>query len=154
VVENGTGRSAALGARPVGGKTGTTEDHVDAWFAGFTRQIATTVWMGFPDGKRKMENVRGIAVTGGSFPAQIWRAFMERAVEDMPVEGFGKPSFEGEVLNESPTPSPSPSPTTSPVQSLPPVPSVTPKPKETKTPGPPSPSPSSSPTAAPTEGSG
>ena len=148
VVKNGTGRSAALGARPVGGKTGTTEDHVDAWFAGFTRQIATTVWMGFPDGKRNMENVRGIAVTGGSFPAQIWRAFMERAVEDLPIEGFGKPSFEGEVLNESPTPSPSPSPspTATPIQSLPPAPT----PKETKTPGPPSPSPTSSPTSAPT----
>ncbi len=154
VVKNGTGRSAALGARPVGGKTGTTEDHVDAWFAGFTRQIATTVWMGFPDGKRKMKDVRGIAVTGGSFPAQIWRAFMERAVEKMPVEGFGKPSFEGEVLNESPTPSPSPSPTSSPLQSLPPVPTATPTPKETKTPEPPSPSPSASPSAAPSGGGG
>ncbi|MGH2727003.1 MAG: transglycosylase domain-containing protein, partial [Actinomycetota bacterium] len=79
VVKEGTGTRAQLGSRPVGGKTGTTEDHVDAWFSGFTRQIATTVWMGFPDGKRKMKNVRGIAVTGGSFPAQIWKAFMERA---------------------------------------------------------------------------
>ena len=52
---------------------------------------------------------------------------MERAVEEMPVEGFGKPSFEGEVLNESPTPSPSPSPTTSPLQSLPPVPTTDPE---------------------------
>ena len=154
VVEKGTGRRADLGARPVGGKTGTTEDHVDAWFGGFTRQIATTVWMGFPDGKRKMENVRGIAVTGGSFPAQIWRAFMEIAVADMPVEGFGKPTFEGEVLNESPSPSPSPSatPTPTPVASLPPNPN--PSPSSTKSP---KPSPSSSPSQpspAPTGGGG
>jgi membrane peptidoglycan carboxypeptidase len=155
VVESGTGGRADLGSRPVGGKTGTTEDHVDAWFAGFTRQIATTVWMGFPDGKRKMENVRGIAVTGGSFPAQIWRAFMEPVVADMPVQGFGTPTFEGEVLNESPTPSPSPSPTTtpSPKATLPPGPTTTPKPKETKTPGPSS-SPSPSPSPAPSGGGG
>ncbi|MEX2557298.1 MAG: PBP1A family penicillin-binding protein [Actinomycetota bacterium] len=156
VVESGTGGRADLGSRPVGGKTGTTEDHVDAWFAGFTRQIATTVWMGFPDGKRKMQNVRGIAVTGGSFPAQIWREFMEPVMETMPVEGFGKPTFEGEILNESPTPSPSPSSTKTPtpVATLPPVQTETPKPKETKTPGPPSPSPTSSPSAAPSGGGG
>ncbi|MGH2726000.1 MAG: transglycosylase domain-containing protein, partial [Actinomycetota bacterium] len=114
-------------------------------------QIATTVWMGFPDGKRKMKNVRGIAVTGGSFPAQIWKAFMERAMEGMPVEGFGKPSFEGEVLNESPTPSPSPSPSPTPSPtatfSLPPAPTPTPT-KTNK------PTPSSSPSPGSTGGGG
>jgi penicillin-binding protein 1A len=152
VVQKGTGKRADLGARPVGGKTGTTEDHVDAWFAGFTRQIATTVWMGFPDGKRKMENVRGIAVTGGSFPAQIWRAFMEAAVADMPIEGFGKPTFGGEVLNESPSPSPTPSTTTipTPVTSLSPTPSPTPSSTKPS----PSPSGSGSPSPAPSKGGG
>ena len=159
VVENGTGRRADMGSRPVGAKTGTTEEHVDAWFQGFTRQITTGVWMGFPDGKRRMTNVRGIAVTGSSFPAQIWRAFMDDAIAELelPSEGFGKPSFDGEILNEepTPTPTPSPSPSTTVVQSLPPAPTQTPKPKETKTPGPePSGSPSPAPTAQSTGGGG
>jgi penicillin-binding protein 1A len=153
VVQKGTGRSAKLGARPVGGKTGTTEDHVDAWFVGFTRQISTAVWMGYPEGGRTMEHVRGIAVTGGSFPAQIWKSYMEKAVEGTPVQGFGKPTFAGEVLNGSPTPSPSPSPTgsSSPVPTV--VPSTAPtspepKPSPTKTKPQPSPSPSPSSTPA------
>ncbi|MGH2785177.1 MAG: transglycosylase domain-containing protein [Actinomycetota bacterium] len=155
VVEKGTGRRADLGSRPVGGKTGTTEDHVDAWFQGFTRQISTGVWMGFPDGKRKMTNVRGIAVSGGSFPAQIWRAFMEDAIAELelPIEGFGKPSFDGEILNATPTPSPTPSTTL--VPSLPPSTSPTPTPKQTKTPGPdPTGSPSPSPAATSSGGGG
>ncbi len=149
VVKSGTGTRARLGARPVGGKTGTTENHIDAWFVGFTRQISTAVWMGYPEGKRTMERVRGIAVTGGSFPAQIWKAFMEKAVEGMPVEGFGKPTFAGEELNASPTPSstPSPTPSTTVVPSLPPSKSPEPKPSPTKTNN--SPSPSASPAATP-----
>ena len=149
VVENGTGRSAQLGDRPVGGKTGTTEDHVDAWFMGFTRQISTALWMGYPEGGRTMERVRGIAVTGSSFPAQIWRAFMEKAVEGMPVVGFGKPSFEGEELNASPTATPSPSaaPSTTVVPSVVPTKSTEPQPSPTKTQQP-DPSPSPSPTAS------
>jgi penicillin-binding protein 1A len=155
VVQKGTGRSAQLGNRPVGGKTGTTEDHVDAWFVGFTKQISTAVWMGYPKGGRTMEHVRGIAVTGGSFPAQIWKAYMERAVEGTPVEGFGKPTFAGEVLNGSPTPSPSPSPSGPTSTVLPSVvpsnPEPQPSPTKTKQPNP-SPSPSSSPTGAATGG--
>jgi penicillin-binding protein 1A len=144
VVKKGTGTRARLGSRPVGGKTGTTEDHVDAWFVGFTRQISTAVWMGYPEGGR-MERVRGISVTGGSFPAQIWRTFMEKAVEGMPVEGFGKPTFEGEVLNASPTPTPSPTPSTTVIPSVTPS-SVEPKPSPTKSKTPtPAPSPSASP---------
>jgi membrane peptidoglycan carboxypeptidase len=105
--------------------------------------------MGFPDGKRKMTNVRGIAVSGSSFPAQIWRAFMEDAIAELelPIEGFGKPTLEGEILNEEPSPTPSPSTTVLP--SLP----ATPTPKETKTPGPPpSDEPSPTPTGAPSGG--
>jgi len=141
VVQKGTGRSAQLGGRPVGGKTGTTESHIDAWFSGFTRQIATTVWMGYPDGHHTMQNVRGIAVTGGSFPAEIWRDYMEKAVDGMPVEGFGQPAFGGETLNATPSGSPSPSPSGSSrtvVPSLPPSksPEPLPSPTTTKTPSP------------------
>jgi penicillin-binding protein 1A len=150
VVAKGTGTKAKLPGRPTAAKTGTTENHVDAWFSGFTRQIATTVWMGYPDGsKRTMENVRGIAVVGGSFPADIWKAYMEKAVEGTPVEGFGKPTFAGEMLNATPTASPSPSPSgpsSTVLPSLPPTTSPEPKPSQTKKPMP-SPSDSSSPVA-------
>jgi penicillin-binding protein 1A len=142
VVQKGTGKRAQLGNRPVGGKTGTTENHVDAWFAGFTRQVSTVVWMGYAEGSSKtMEHVRGIAVTGGSFPAEIWKLYMEKAVEGMPVEPFGKPVFTGETLSPSPSASSSPSPSGPTV-----VPSVLPSSPEPK-PSPtkdnkPSPSPS------------
>jgi len=152
VVRKGTGRSAQLGNRPIGGKTGTTEDHVDAWFVGFTKQISTAVWMGYPEGGRTMEHVRGIAVTGGSFPAQIWKAYMEKAVEGTPVEGFGKPTFAGEVLNASPTPSPSPSPSGPKPTVVPSIVPSTPEPKPSPTKTKPPPSPSPSPTGAPTGG--
>jgi len=152
VVQKGTGKRAQLGNRPVGGKTGTTENHVDAWFCGFTRQISTVVWMGYPQGGRTMEHVRGIAVTGGSFPAMIWKAYMEKAVEGTPVEPFGKPNFGGETLGATPVATTTSSPTATPTATptvLPTTPG--PKPSPTKTPKPkPSPSPSPSPTGAAT----
>jgi membrane peptidoglycan carboxypeptidase len=153
VVQKGTGQRAQLGNRPVGGKTGTTENHVDAWFSGFTRQIATTVWMGYPQGGRTMEHVRGIAVTGGSFPAMIWKAFMEKAVEGMPVEGFGKPNFGGETLGATPVPTSttSPSATPSAIPSIMPSKTPEPNPSPTNT-GKPKPSPSPSPTGTATAG--
>jgi len=85
VVTDGTGRGAAIG-RPVAGKTGTTQDNIDAWFVGYTPQLATAVWVGFPDASRPMNNVRGRAVTGGSFPTQIFSDVMRRAHESLPVE--------------------------------------------------------------------
>jgi len=75
----GTGTGAAIG-RPAAGKTGTTDDHADAWFAGFTPDLTTVVWVGYPQGEIPMESVHGISVFGGSFPADIWRLYMERAV--------------------------------------------------------------------------
>jgi penicillin-binding protein 1A len=75
----GTGTRANFG-RPAAGKTGTTDDHADAWFCGYLPNLAATVWVGYPQAEIPMENVHGIAVAGGSFPAEIWRLFMERAV--------------------------------------------------------------------------
>jgi 1A family penicillin-binding protein len=159
VVRVGTGTRAQLGSRPVGGKTGTTEEHTDAWFAGFTRQIATTVWMGFPEGGRNMNHVRGIAVTGGSFPARIWKAFMEKATQGMPEMGFGRPSFSGQTMSPSPTGSPSATPSPTASASLPPTLPPVPTPSTTKPPKPtPTPtgtgSPSPHPTASPAGGGG
>ena len=78
-VQYGTGTGAAL-IRPAAGKTGTTDDHADAWFAGYTPDLTTVVWVGYPQGEIPMESVHGISVSGGSFPAEIWRLFMQRAL--------------------------------------------------------------------------
>jgi penicillin-binding protein 1A len=78
-MQYGTGTGAAL-VRPAAGKTGTTDDHADAWFAGFTPDLTTVVWIGYPQGEIPMESVHGIAVSGGSFPADIWRRYMTRAL--------------------------------------------------------------------------
>ena len=52
--------------RPAAGKTGTTDKHADAWFVGYTPDLATAVWMGYQAGEIPMENVHGIAVSGGA----------------------------------------------------------------------------------------
>lgn len=127
VVEDGTATSAQIG-RPVAGKTGTTQDNRDAWFAGYVPQMATVVWMGYPvekgpdkkagtaDDVSPLMNycglaycrpVHGIDVTGGSFPAQIWRAYMIAAVEGMDVKYFVDPAYEpSTVINPIPPPPP------------------------------------------------
>jgi len=89
-VRYGTGTRAAFG-RPAAGKTGTTDKHADAWFVGYTPDLSTAVWMGYPAGEIPMENVHGIAVSGGSFPAQIWRTLMERTIGLRPAREFSAP---------------------------------------------------------------
>ena len=71
-VRYGTGSAAALDV-PVFGKTGTTQDHRDAWFIGFTEDLVVGVWVGNDD------HTPMNGVTGGGLPAQIWRRFVERA---------------------------------------------------------------------------
>lgn len=87
----GTGTRASFG-RPAAGKTGTTDDHADAWFVGYTPDLATAVWMGYTRGEIPMTNVHGISVSGGSFPAEIWRRFMQPALESRPVAEFRPPA--------------------------------------------------------------
>jgi penicillin-binding protein 1A len=89
-IRSGTGTRAAL-SRPAAGKTGTTDKHADAWFVGYTPGLATAVWMGYTRGEIPMENVHGISVTGGSFPAEIWRRFMEPALAGRPAREFPAP---------------------------------------------------------------
>jgi len=81
VVTSGTGTGANIG-RPIAGKTGTTSDYRDAWFVGFTPQLATGVWVGNDDNKEMKK------VTGGNLPASIWREFMSKAMEGKPVQGI------------------------------------------------------------------
>ena len=82
VVTQGTGRQAALPGRPVAGKTGTTENYGDAWFVGYTPQLVTAVWVGYPNKLVPMTSqFHGAPVAGGTFPALIWKAFMEKALK-------------------------------------------------------------------------
>jgi penicillin-binding protein 1A len=90
VIQRGTGRAADIG-RPAAGKTGTSQEWRDAWFNGFTPFLATSVWMGHPEGQVSMHDVGGRRVTGGSFPAQIWAAYMGPASEPFPPLGFHAP---------------------------------------------------------------
>ncbi|MDQ1566886.1 MAG: penicillin-binding protein [Actinomycetota bacterium] len=83
VVGEGTGRAAGLG-RPVAGKTGTTENNVDAWFVGYVPQVATAVWVGY-DPQHPMTSVHHRAVTGGSFPAAIFGDLMRTGLAGVPV---------------------------------------------------------------------
>ena len=92
VVTSGTATRAQLPGRQVAGKTGTTEKHGDAWFVGFTKQLATAVWMGSPEAQVPMNNVGGINVFGGTFPALVWHNFMVEAMAGLPVESFVAPA--------------------------------------------------------------
>ncbi len=96
-VQGGTGTRAQLpDGRPAAGKTGTAQNFEDAWFVGFTPQLATAVWMGHPEEKVPMNNVQGVGgVTGGSFPARVWGGFMRRALEASPVVEFPDPVSDG-----------------------------------------------------------
>ncbi len=86
VVSSGTGTGASIG-RPQAGKTGTTEDHADAWFVGYTPDLVASVWVGYPEGRISMGGM-----TGGSLPATIWHNFMSGALKGTPATPFSKSS--------------------------------------------------------------
>ena len=89
VVSYGTGKAARLSGYPVAGKTGTTENYGDAWFVGYTPDLVTAVWVGYPDELRPMlTEYHGRPVAGGTYPALIWKAFMENAAA-VPARGHG-----------------------------------------------------------------
>jgi penicillin-binding protein 1A len=84
VITSGTGTAAQLPDRPAAGKTGTTENYGDAWFVGYTPQLVTAVWVGYPNKLVPMlTQFHGSAVVGGTYPALIWKAFMEPALAAM-----------------------------------------------------------------------
>ncbi len=93
VITEGTGKGANIG-RPAAGKTGTTSDYKDAWFGGYTPELATVVWMGYLESSKPMDKIGGRTVSGGSYPADIWREFMSLALKDIPITDFSSGSTE------------------------------------------------------------
>jgi penicillin-binding protein 1A len=71
------------------GKTGTTNDFVDAWYVGYTPRLCTSVWVGYPEGRRSMVGVHGLEEPNGeTLPMDVWSAYMDRATEGDPDLGF------------------------------------------------------------------
>ena len=91
VMLRGTGTRARLDDRPCAGKTGTTQEAENAWFTGFTPNLAACVWMGYPEENIKMGVIHDMRVQGGAHPAMIWKLFMEEAIKNLPVEDFIRP---------------------------------------------------------------
>ncbi|MFC8598247.1 transglycosylase domain-containing protein [Isoptericola sp. NPDC057191] len=102
-VFSSSGTAANLGGgladgRPVAGKTGTSQLSSQTWFTGFTPNLSTSVWVGNADDPNE-DHYHGAYVNGVSYPhlfgnsvaAPAWKAYMDKAVEDMPVEDFGEP---------------------------------------------------------------
>ena len=79
VVQEGSGKKAQLGDRPVAGKSGTTQDYRDAWFIGFTADYVCGVWLGNDDGTSLNK------ITGGTLPAELWHNIMAAAEQGLPV---------------------------------------------------------------------
>jgi penicillin-binding protein 1A len=127
-IQGGTGTHAGIGC-PAGGKTGTTDHNTDAWFVGFTPRLATAVWVGYPNDRTEMNGLYfGRNVDGGTFPADIWGAYMSQAKGSycgsfpLPTEPFqsapffGKYSRSGAPGGPNATGTPAPTATSTPQQ--------------------------------------
>lgn len=114
VVRAGTA-SAALRdfGRPAAGKTGTSQSNASAWFSGYTPQLATSIAFYRDDATQSLNGIGGLnSVTGGSFPARIWNAYMKGALKGQPEMDFAPPSHIGgmdAVLPPDPVPTIAPS---------------------------------------------
>ena len=93
VIRVGTAHMISGFPRPAAGKTGTTEDFVDAWFVGMTPTLTTSVWNGFPTIRVPMvKQFHGGPVFGGTYPALLWRAFTQPALEGTKVHDWPAPA--------------------------------------------------------------
>ncbi len=163
-VQFGTATAAQSIGRPAAGKTGTTLSSRSAWFAGFTPQLATAVglYRPGPDGEElTMKDLPdGVGtINGGTYPAQVWAAYMKVALEGTDIVPFPSaaninpganppaPKPTASSTSASPTPTPTRSRTATPTPSA----SVTPSPTPTPTPTP-TPSPTTSGSPSPTVG--
>jgi penicillin-binding protein 1A len=95
VLKVGTARRYPLAdGRPAAGKTGTQADNTNAWFVGFTPQLTTAVWVGDPNGYTKMVGVpefNQARVQGGLYPTQIWKTYMDAALQGQPLADWAPP---------------------------------------------------------------
>lgn len=104
VYSRGTGTSAQFG-QWAAVKTGTAQSWRDAWLVGYSGELSTAVWVGYPKAQVAMENVHGVRVTGGSFPAQIWKNYMQVAavgttapIAATPAEEYSEAGYRVYVL--------------------------------------------------------
>jgi penicillin-binding protein 1A len=103
VISRGTGKAASFGS-PAAGKTGTTDNAEDAWFAGYTCDLTAVVWMGY-EVPREMTTSSGGQMSGGATPARMWRSFMSRATSDDDDCDFAEVDYGDKVLNSEYSPS-------------------------------------------------
>jgi membrane peptidoglycan carboxypeptidase len=115
------------------GKTGTSQNNASAWFSGYVPQLATSIAFFRDDATQSLNGIGGLtSLTGGSFPARIWTAYMKAALKDIPEEAFPEPAYIG---GTTPTPIADPVPTLPPLEPTPsPTPSTKPTAKPTKKP--------------------
>ncbi len=104
----GTGTRAVLDDRPIAGKTGTHQGFREAWFIGFIPQYTSSVWIGFAEEQLPLTNVeiKGEVisnVSGGRVPAPIWKDFMTKVVENLPIEEWPADPSDLEKYYEIPT---------------------------------------------------
>ena len=93
VVTGGTGAAALALGRPAAGKTGTSQSNASAWFSAYTPQLAASVAFFRDSASESLNGIGGLtSVTGGTFPAKIWTAFMKGALKGEPVMDFPAPS--------------------------------------------------------------
>ena len=111
------------------GKTGTSQNNASAWFSGYVPQLATSIAFFRDDATQSLNGIGGLtSLTGGSFPARIWTAYMKAVLKDIPEEAFPEPAYIG---GTTPAPIADPVPTLPPLE---PTPSPTPSPKPTAKP--------------------
>lgn len=158
VIKNGTGFAALALGRPAAGKTGTTDNNMSAWFAGYTPQYAC-VFMMVKDKNGRPVSLAGTGgmykVTGGSFPARMWTLAMQNALKGLPVKDFPPYVPSGGGGGGSPRPTTSATPTTAPTGVPTGTPSPTPDATSDATPTPtatatPTPTATATPTPVPT----
>jgi membrane peptidoglycan carboxypeptidase len=93
VVNGGTGSAALALGRPAAGKTGTSQSNASAWFSGYTPQLAASVALFRDSASESLNGIGGLtSVTGGTFPAKIWTAFMKGALKGEPIMSFPAPA--------------------------------------------------------------
>jgi len=107
VVRVGTGTRAQVANVVIAGKTGTTEGYGDAWFVGWTPKYTVAVWVGYPNEFKSMETeFNGQPVAGGTYPAAIFRTFIEGDLRNNPPKPEETPTPTATIPGATSTPPP------------------------------------------------